>query len=51
MTLQRGALGIRGSLLTELWMILITMALALPFGIRAVFFAIGAKDNVFTLEF
>lgn len=49
MTLQRGGLGIRGSLLTTLWMILITMALALPLGIgAAVYFAIYAKDSAFT---
>ncbi len=49
MTLTEGGLGMRGSLITTLWMILLTMVIALPLGIiAAIYLAVFAKQNKLT---
>ena len=49
MTLTEGGLGMRGSLISTLWMILITMCIALPLGIiAAIYLAVFAKKNRMT---
>lgn len=49
MTVQKGGLGMRGSLLSTLWLILISMAIALPLGIGgAIYLSVYAKENRIT---
>lgn len=49
MTVQSGGLGMRGSFLSTLWLILISMAIALPLGIGgAIYLGVYAKDNKIT---
>lgn len=49
LSLQSGGLGMRGSLISTLWMILIAMAVALPLGVGAsIYLAVISKDNAFT---
>lgn len=49
MTIQSGGLGMRGSFLSTLWLILISMAIALPLGIGgAIYLGVYAIDNKLT---
>ena len=49
MTIQKGGLGMRGSLISTLWLILIAMAIALPLGIGgAIYLAVYAKAGKLT---